>query len=158
MESREREEYMLILSAFKEMIYHFENTAQCLEHFTDMVIYRASALIDRALEGLEIDFERALELIHKESGLLTAKEELERERIVAAWENLIDFATAQEYALVRELPDKLNLDEISVYESLCQKYNEQYAITENEQVLQAGIAAAFWLRASENSYITYNTH
>ena len=157
MESREREEYLLILAAFKEMIQTFDNSTHCLEHFTDMVIYRASALIDRVLEGLGIDFERALELIQRETNLLTPQEELERERIVAAWENLIDFAIAQEYALVQELPDELSLEDMEQYESLCQKYNEQYAIVENEQVLQAAMVAAFWIGTSENSYITYNT-
>ncbi len=157
MESKEREEYLLILAAFKKMILHFENSAQSLEHFTDMVIYRASTLIDRVLEGLGIDFDRALELIHRESHLLTPREELERERIVAAWENLIDFAIAQEYALVQELPDELNLEDMEIYESLCQKYNEQYAIVENEQVLQAGMIAAFWIGVPDNSFVTYNT-
>ncbi len=152
-----REEYLLILDAFRKMIYSFENSADSMEHFQAMVIYRASALMERALEGLKIDFERALELLQAKNISLTEREELERDRLIAAFDNLIDFAATEEYAMIQELPDKLNLQELDEYEKICEKYNLHYATVENEQVLHAASITYFWIGVSESSIITYNT-
>ncbi len=152
-----REEYLLILDAFRKMIYSFENSADGMEHFEDMVIYRASALMGRALEGLKIDFERALELLQSKNISLTAREEMERDRLIAAFENIIDFATAEEYAMIQELPDKLDLQKLDEYEKICEKYNLHYAAVENEQVLHTATIAYFWMGVSEESIITFNT-
>ena len=59
--------------------------------------------------------------------------------------------------MMQELPDKLDYRDMELYEAICQKYNEQYALVENEQVYHAGAVAAFWLGASSESIITYNT-
>ncbi len=154
---KEREEYLLILDAFRRMVYNFEESAESMEHFADMVLYRASALMDRVLEGLKIDFDRAIEILKSEATPLTQREELQRDTLIAAFDNLIDFATAQEYALMQELPDELNLNHMEHYEAICQRYNEHYATIENEQVLHAGIVASFWIGTSAQSMITYNT-
>ena len=154
---KEREEYLLILSAFRRMIYSFENSAESMEYFADMVLYRASALMERVLEGLKIDFDRALELLQSKNLSLTHRDELERDTLIAAFNNLIDFATAQEYAMMQELPEELDFNDMEQYESICQKDNEQYALIENEQVLHAGMVAAFWIGTSTESIITYNT-
>ena len=155
--SREREEFLLILSAFRQMIYSFENSAESMEHFADMILYRASALMERVLEGLKIDFDEALDLLQAKNISITASEELERDTIITAFDNLIDFATAAEYAMMQELPKELNLNDMELYDAICQKYNEQYAIVENEQVLHSGKIAAFWLAQSAETIITYNT-
>ncbi|MFR9542987.1 MAG: phage minor head protein, partial [Rikenellaceae bacterium] len=155
--SREREEFLLILNAFRKMIYSLENSAESMNHFQDMVIYRASALMERALEGLKIDFDRALELLQAKNISISAREELERDTLIAAFDNLIDFATAEEYAMIQELPEEIDLNDMEIYDSICQKYNEQYAIVENEQVLHAVTIAYFWLGTSAETIITYNT-
>ncbi len=157
MERRSREEYLQILDAFRRMLYSLENSAESVEHFTDMVIYRAAALIDRALSGLGIEFERAIALLRSSNNDLTERDEMERERLVAAFDNLIEFATAQEYAMIQELPDKLDLSDMVLYERICEKYNDHYASVEDEQVYHAACMAAFWMGVSEQSYITYNT-
>ena len=154
---RERAEFLLILNAFRRMIYNYENSADRMDIFADMVAYRASALMDRALEGLNIDFDTALELLQSKNLHLTARDELERDIVIAAFDNLIDFATAQQFAMMQELPDELDLNEMEGYEVICQKYNETYAIVENDQVLQAAIIASFWIRTSSESMITFNT-
>ena len=155
--SREREEFLLILNAFRKMIYSLENSAESISHFQDMVIYRASALMERALEGLKIDFNRALELLQAKNIHTSAREELERDTLIAAFDNLIDFATAEEYAMMQELPEEIDYNDMEIYNSICQKYNEQYAIVENEQVLHAATIAYFWMGTSAETIITYNT-
>ena len=121
-----------------------------------MITLRASFLIDSVLEGLRIDFDRAMELLQAKNLHLTERDESERDTLMAAFDNLVDFAVAQEVAMMQELPDELDLAEMESYEAICRKYNETYAETENAQVLHAGAIAAFWLGLSAESLITYN--
>ena len=61
----EREEFLLILDAFRRMIYNYENSAEGMDIFAEMVTYRASALMQRVLQRLNIDFDKALDLLQK---------------------------------------------------------------------------------------------
>jgi hypothetical protein len=151
------EEYLLILDAFRRMVYNFENSAERLEVFDDIISLRASFLINRALDGLRIDFDRALEILQSKNIGLTEREELERDTLTAAIDNLVDFATAQEVAMMQELPETLSLAEMEVYEQVFQKYNEAYAETENTQVFHSAAIAAWWMGVSMDSIITFNT-
>lgn len=155
--SKAEEQFLLILNAFRRMLYNFENSAERLEVFDDIVTLRASFLIDSVLEGLKIDFDKAMELLQAKNLHLTERDELERDTLIAAFDNLIDFAVAEEVAMMQELPDELDLAEMESYEAICQKYNETYAETENAQVLHAGMVAAFWMSASAETVITFNT-
>lgn len=156
-DKREYQEYLLILDAFRRMVYNYENSAERLDVFDDIITLRASFLIDRALSGLRIDFDRALEILQSKNTHLTEREELERDTLIAAIDNLVDFAAAEEVAMMQELPDTLSLAEMETYESVCQKYNETYAETENAQVLYAATIAAWWMGVSADSIITFNT-
>jgi hypothetical protein len=156
-EDKSREEYLLVLDAFRRMVYNFENSAERWEVFDDIVTFRASFLIDRALSGLRIDFDRALEILKGGNNHITAREESERDTLIAAIDNLVDFATAEETAMMRDLPDKLDLKDMETYEEVCRKYNETYAETENSQVLHAATIAAWWMGTSAETIITFNT-
>lgn len=156
-QDKSREEYLLILDAFRRMVYNYENTAERWEVFDDIVTLRASFLIDRALSGLRIDFDRALEILQSTNNHLTAREETERDTLLAAIDNLIDFAAAEETAFLFELPGELDLEEMETYEDTCQKYNQTYAETENAQVLHAATIAAWWIGTSAETIITFNT-
>lgn len=155
--SKTQEQFLLILDAFRRMLYNFENSAERLEVFDDIITLRASFLIDSVLDGLRIDFDRAIELLQAKNLHLTERDESERDTLIAAFDNRIDFAVAEEVAMMQELPDELDLTEMESYEAICCKYNETYAETENAQVLHAGAIAAFWLGLSAESLITYNT-
>lgn len=154
---KNREEYLLILDAFRRMIYHFENNAERWEVFDDIVTLRASFLIDRALSGLQIDFDRALEILQNGNNHLSAWEETERDTLITAINNLVDFAAAEETAMMQELPDELDLEKMQEYEEVCRTYNETYAETENEQVLHAATIAFWWMGTATETVITYMT-
>lgn len=156
-ETKHKEEYLLILDAFRRMIYNYENSAERLEVFDDIISFRASFLIDRVLTGLHIDFDRALEILQSKNSHLTEREELERDTLIAAIDNLVDFAAAEETAMMQELPGQLDLGDMEVYEAVCQKYNDTYAETENAQVLHSAMIAAWWMGVSADSIITFNT-
>lgn len=155
--SKTQQQYLLIVDAFRRMLYNAENSAERLDVFDDVITLRASFLIDYVLEGLRVDFDRAMELLRAKNLHLTEQDDSERDTLIAAFDNLVDFAVAQEVAMMQELPDELDLADMESYEAICSKYNETYAETENAQVLHAGTIAAFWLGLSTESLITYNT-
>jgi hypothetical protein len=156
-QDKSREEYLLILDAFRRMVYNYENNAERWEVFDDIITLRASFLIDRALSGLRIDFDRALEILQNNINHLTAREETERNTLLAAIDNLIDFAAAEETALMSDLPEELDLADMEIYEDTCRKYNETYAETENGMVYHAAAIAAWWIATSAETLITFNT-
>lgn len=155
--SQTRKEFLLILDAFRRMVYNFENSAERLDVFDDIITLRASFLIDRVLTELHIDFDRALEILQSNNLSLTEREELERDTLIASFDNLIDFAVAEEVAMMQELPDVLDLSEMGDYEAICRKYNELYAESENEFVSHSAAIAFFWMGVSADTIITFNT-
>lgn len=154
---KNRQEYLLILDAFRRMVYNFENSAEQMDVFDDIITLRASFLMDNVLTGLRMDFDRALDLLQAKNLHLTQREETERDTLMAAFDNLIDFAAAGETAMMQELPDTLELEDMERYESVCRKYNETYAEAENAQVQHAAMIAAFWIGSSAETIITFNT-
>lgn len=151
------EEYLLILNAFRRMIYNYENSAERLDVLEDIISLRASFLIDRALTGLHIDFDRALEILQNKNSFTTQRDDMERDTLTAAIDNLVDFAAAQEVTMMQELPDELDLSEMESYEAICGKYNRTYAETEDEQVLHTATIAAWWIGTSAETIITFMT-
>lgn len=85
------------------------------------------------------------------------RERQQRDILVAAIDNLVDFAAAEEYALLEELPDEPHTEDIAAYESLCERYNLTYAAEENGQVLFAASVAAWWLIIDAETVVTYMT-
>ena len=123
----------------------------------DIITLRASFLIDRALSGFRMDFDRALDILRNHNGAMTERERQQREILVAAVENLIDFAAAEEYSMYRELPDEPDGDRLPEYEDICERYNFTYAEQENGQVFLAAAMAAWWITVDGDSVITYMT-
>lgn len=155
--SPEKEEFLLILEEFRKFVYRAENSAEAWEVFEDIVSLRASFLIDRVLTGLRMDFDRAFDLLKNFNSNLTDREKQEREILVAAIENLVDFAVAEEFQMIGELPEELDIEDMEEYEETCEKYNLQYASVENEDVLYSASMAYWWIGVASNSIVTYMT-
>ena len=85
----------MILEEFRKFVYRAENSAEAWEVFEDIVALRASFLIDRVLTGLRMDFDKAFDLLKNFNSSLTERERQERDILVAAIENLVDFAVAE---------------------------------------------------------------
>lgn len=152
-----RQEYEIIRTAFLKLLFHAENEAQSLELLEDVVSLRASFLIDRALRGLNLDLDRALVLLSNHNDFTTERERQERDILVAGIDNLIDFALAEEYTLLNELPDELNDTDFERCESVCERYNYVYAIEENSTVFFAAKIAAWWLLIDGETVVTFMT-
>lgn len=65
--------------------------------FEDIVTLRCSFLIDKAITGLRIDFNEALNILKNNNAGLTEKDKQIREVLVAAIDNLVDFSIAEEF-------------------------------------------------------------
>lgn len=104
-----------------------------------------------------MDFDKALSILRKHNNGLTYREQQERDILIAAIDNLIEFAAAEEYQMIKSLPDTFNGDDFEEYESVCEKYNLTYAEQENSDVEYAAGIACWWIGISGDSVVTYMT-
>ena len=120
---------------------------------------RADFAIHHALRGFGLDYESALEMLRSADEGLTKEDKDRRDIIVAAIDNLVDFAVAEEYQMATELPDFEELDEEKkeVCEAIFAKYNNRYALIENKDIEYAMIIAAQLVAISNQTVLTYMT-
>lgn len=134
------------------------------EALYDLAAKRCEFAIKHVLEGLDVDLELALQLVRGGSDGLAKHDKDLRARLIAAFNNLIEFSVCEEYQLYDELQDLIESGEIEYgsdeYEELiglCRKYNGNYALVENGDIRYAGAIAAKWMRLSPADYVTYWT-
>lgn len=156
-EDQAKDEYLLVLKAFRRLMDSLEDSAESWRIIEEIIMLRTASLYSRVLEGLHIDFDRALELLRNHNDFTTLQEKEERDILVAAIENLVEFAAAQEYAMMTGVLEQSENEEPEDYERICEKYNLTYADTENEQVLYAAGIAGWWINQSSGTLITYMT-
>lgn len=131
---------------------------------------RADFAIHHAVRGFGMEYDEALELVRSAEDGLTEQEKAKRNIIVAAIDNLVDFAVAEEYQMIEDLPDIEDFEEGNedieegeeedIYDELikiCKRYNYQYANVENMDIEYAMIIAAQLLSISSSSVLTYMT-
>ena len=109
------------------------------------------------MRGLALDFDEALSILRNHNNFTTERDKQQHEILVAAIDNLIDFAAAEEMKMISELPEEVNEECLLDYETICEQYNLTYAEVENEQVLFAAKMAAWWMAVNAESVITYMT-
>ena len=109
------------------------------------------------MRGLALDFDEALSILRNHNNFTTERERQQHEILVAAIDNLIDFAAAEEMTMISELPEEIDEESLLDYETICEQYNLTYAEAENEQVLFAAKMAAWWMAVNAESVITYMT-
>ena len=156
---RSREEYRVIHAAFVRLLDVWENSAERWDVMEDIITLRASFLIDRAIEGMSIDFDRALELLRNHNDFTTERERQQRDILVAAIDNLTEFAAAEECAMMDDLPPELDhpIEEFDGYEEVFARYNGAGATQENEDVLYSAAMAAWWIGLAGESLVTFMT-
>ena len=109
------------------------------------------------MRGLALDFDEALSILRNHNNFTTERERQQHEILVAAIDNLIDFAAAEEMTMISELSEEVDEECLLDYETICEQYNLTYAEAENEQVLFAAKMAAWWMAVNAESVITYMT-
>ena len=121
---------------------------------------RSEFAFNHAIKGFGMDFEKALDLLRNHNDGLTKMEKEQRNVLVAALDNLVDFAVAEEFQMFANLPDDLDIDDeedIKEAESVFYRYNNIYSSIENGDIEYAMGVAAGWVSYSENTVLTYMT-
>ena len=121
---------------------------------------RAEFALNHAIKGFGMDFEKALELLRNHNDGLTKLEKEQRNILVAALDNLVDFAVAEEFQMSENLPDNFNITnevDLAEAENIFHRYNSIYANIENEDIEYAMGIAAGWILYSNNTVLTYMT-
>ncbi|MCE8873703.1 phage minor head protein [Bacteroides ovatus] len=152
-----KDEYLMVLTAFRRLMDSLDDSAESWRIMEEIIMLRTASLYSRVLEGLHMDFDRALEFLRNHNDFTTLQEKEERDILVAAIDNIAEFAAAQEYAMMMEVLEQSENEEPEDYERICEKYNLTYADTENEQVLYAAGIAGWWINQSSGALITYMT-
>jgi len=162
--ARHDSEYKELLALFIELLkyIHADSKEEALYALSEL---RAEFAINHVLKGLDLDVDEALMLLQSvDDENLTQHDKNLRDRVVAAVNNLIDFAVCEEYQLYKEASDLIgdeevdfNSDDYEELEALCEKYNDIYATVEDTDIEYAGIMAAWWIKLSAADYVVYWT-
>lgn len=163
---RDEKEYLALLAIFERFVGTDADEDGRLEAIEELMAMRASHLIGHAFDGFSITLEEALELLRNKDGL-SELDAARRDTVVAAVENLIDFAVAEEYQMLSELPDfdEDNDEDEEEHEGLSEddvlaifeRYNKRYAYVENKDAEYAMIIAAGLVAVKPSTILTYMT-
>lgn len=156
-ERKKDREYQLIFKEFKRLEFELENNAERLDILEDIITLRASFLIDHALTGLRIDFDRAISLLRDYNNFTNDREKQERDILVAAIENLIDFAAAEEYSMLTDIENLPKNEKNNKSVDVFDKYHLLYGIQENKDIEYAAVIAYWWLSIKEDTLVTLMT-
>lgn len=101
--------------------------------------------------------DRALEILKNHNSFTTERERQQRDILIAAIDNLVDFAAAEEYSMLGELPEIADEQDMEAHEKICRRYNLVHAEEENNQVFFAASMAAWWMAVDMDTVLTYMT-
>lgn len=134
---------------------------------------RADLAISHAFKGFEVDEEEALLLLKNLSdNNLTQHDKDKRDRLVAAVNNLIEFAVCEEYQVTQQAEQIYEThkeddedyeidfnDQVDMldYDAICDLYNDTYASVENADIEYAMGIAYKWIQFGSSEYVTYWT-
>lgn len=165
-------EYQELLAIFIDFLKNIHSDSRD-EILCALMELRADLAISHAFRGFNIDEEEALQLLKSaDDSSLTKEDRDRRDRIVAAVNNLIEFAVCEEYQVATKADElyQSHLDEgesygidfndpedIDDYMSICALYNDTYAAVENADIEYAMSIAYQWIHFAANEYLTYWT-
>ena len=146
------------MAVFEEWVQNHGINDDYEEILESLAGLRAKFAIQYALEGFNIEWDKALEMIRETTGL--SEEQQERRRIlVAAVDNIVDFAVAEEYQMLEEILDLVG-DESEAEEiwgDIFEKYNLTYANVEDMDIAYAMHVADMLAAISSETWLEYNT-
>ncbi|MDR1718035.1 MAG: hypothetical protein LBS20_19535 [Prevotella sp.] len=144
------------MSAFTKLIRGYRNDNEKWKSVEEIITLRSSFLIDRLLAGLGINFDKALEILQEHNSSVSEYERKLKEVLVAGINNLVDFAAAEEYSALSELPDSMD-GEAEIYKPEFMRHNLLYATQENKDILYAASIAAWWIPIAQDTLVTFMT-
>lgn len=154
-DDRTDKEYEYLLFLFEQLLDKFDNQTIDLEEFQEIVEARVMFAFGHCVRRFGIDLNEALDIErnHDES-YLTPFEIEKRKALVAALDNLVDFATAEETQMYMDMEEQNDDDDP---ERIFHLYNNIYATTENRDIDYASSIAAWWVNLPEETTLMYMT-
>lgn len=170
--AQHKKEYALLYELFLNFLKNIDSDNR------DEILYalmelRADLAISHAFRGFGIDEDEALRLLKNlDDNNLTKQDKDKRDRLVAAVNNLIDFAVCEEYQVAQQAQnvydvhvgydedydiDFNNPADMSDYDVICDLYNDTYASVENADIEYAMGIAYKWIQFGSSEYLTYWT-
>lgn len=170
--AQHKKEYALLYELFLNFLKNIDGDSR------DEILYalmelRADLAISHAFRGFGIDEDEALLLLKNlDDNNLTKQDKDKRDRLVAAVNNLIDFAVCEEYQVAKQVQnvydvhvdydenydiDFNNPADMSDYDIICSLYNDTYASVENADIEYAMGIAYKWIQFGSAEYLTYWT-
>lgn len=170
--AQHKSEYQALLALFINFLSNIDVETREEAQYALMEL-RADLAIDHALKGFNMDEDEALTMLRNiDNNNLTKKDKEKRDRIIAAINNLIEFAVCEEYQVTEQAielyDDNIELDpeyeidfndqeDIDDYYAICALYNDNYAMVENSDIEYAMGVAYKWLQIASEEYLTYMT-
>lgn len=156
-EDKKEKEFAALLAIFERFVDSIANDSEQWEVLAELMDLRAQFLVCHALDGFDMTYDEALDLLRNQDEL-TGEQEAKRNIIVAAVDNLIDFAVVEEYQMAMDLPDIDDEDyDEEEYEEVFERYNKRYAEVENSDAEYAMIIAAGLVGVADGTMLTYMT-
>lgn len=157
-------EYKALLALFVAMLKNLNSDSR-EEALYALAELRAELAINHAFRGMNLEVDEALMMLRNlDDDNFTQYNKDVRDRVVAAVNNLIDFAVCEEYQLYQEVLEEYSDSEIDFnseeYEELlelCEKYNDTYAAIENSDIEYAMGVALRWIGMGSRDYVVYWT-
>ena len=164
-EDLDKEAYAALLAIFENFVNGIGEQITLDELLEALAGLRAKFGIDAALKGFEIDYDTAIELLNSDEAKLTDEQKKRREVLMAAFDNIIDFAVAEEYQMVEDVEDieggdlewGEDLDDEDGVMALFKKYNLTYAGVENGDIEHAMHIALMLYLIEDSTLLTYRT-
>lgn len=156
----DKAEYLAIYSIFQKFLENYDNMEDRWDLLEEMMDLRAEFAFNHAIKGFGMDFEKALELLRSHNDGLSKLEKEQRDVLVAALDNLVDFAVAEEFQMSEALPESIDMEngeDIDECDEIFKRYNITYANIENDDIEYAMGVAAGWVSYSGNTVLTYMT-
>lgn len=170
--AQHKKEYAQLYELFTNFLknIHSDNKDEILYALMEL---RADLAISHAFKGFNIDENEALLLLKNlDDNNLTQQDKDKRDRLVAAVDNLIDFAVCEEYQVAKnteqvydahiEYDENYDIDfndpdDMADYDAICDLYNDRYASVENADIEYAMGIAYKWIQFGSSEYLTYWT-
>lgn len=153
-------EYNAILSIFKKFLEKYQNETDRWELLQAIIDMRIEFMVNHALQGFNLSLEDAMDLVRSKNYGLTSQDKESRKILLAALDNIIDFAVAEEFQMaykVSKIYDSEDEENEENCEDICYLYNHIYANVENDDVNYAMGIAAGWVKYNESTILTYMT-
>lgn len=154
-EDTRKKEYLAIFEIFTRLINSTSGSEEQWDILEEMMDLRAEFAINHAIKGFGMDYEKAIDLI-RSFDKLNEEEKGQRDILIAAIDNLADFAVAEEYQMCMDIFNgNEDEDEEDLPQDIFHKYNYRYAYVENLDIIYAMAIAYEISKTKNNTILTY---